>query len=166
MKLLSSLLGLLLLFFVTMAYAAPVIEISGKVVGVHDGDTLTLLNSQKNAIKVRLAEIDAPELRQPYGQKSKQYLSSLVFNKAVYIKVVNVDRYGRTVGRVYFQGRDINREMIASGMAWVYRQYLKDKSLLDIEEVAKSKMVGVWSLSDKDNVPPWEWRKNSKPRNR
>jgi endonuclease YncB( thermonuclease family) len=80
-------------------------------VGVSDGDTLTILNDRKQQIKVRLAEIDTPESAQPYGTRAKQELSRLVHGKTVIVKVRDIDRYGRIVGRVYEGGIDVNAEM-------------------------------------------------------
>ena len=131
----------------------------GRVVGVHDGDTLTLLNDQKRQTKVRLAEIDTPESAQPYGSRSKQALSDLVFNKTVQVDVRDIDRYGRTVGRVSVNGTDVNAAMVASGAAWVYRQYSKDTQLLVLEAEARAAQRGLWGLPEAQRVPPWEWRR-------
>lgn len=94
----------------------------GKVVGVSDGDTVTVLMSGR-PVKVRLAEIDAPEKRQPFGERSKQSLSDLVYGKQVKVNQQDLDRYGRIVGRVYVESIDVNVEQIKRGMAWIYRQY-------------------------------------------
>ena len=84
-------------------------------------------------MKVRLEEIDAPESGQPYGQKSKQALSDLVFRKDVVVRVQTTDRYRRTVGRPYVGDMDVCEEMVRIGAAWGYRQYLRDENLLEIE---------------------------------
>jgi endonuclease YncB( thermonuclease family) len=131
--------------------------IIGKVVGVTDGDTLTLLVEQV-PIKVRLAEIDTPEKNQPWGRHAKQALSDHVFDKTVQLHVVTRDRYGRTVGHVYLGDRNINREMVRMGHAWVYVKYSKDLTLLDDEKVARDAREGLWSLPEATWVPPWEWR--------
>lgn len=131
----------------------------GRVVGVHDGDTLTLLNDQKHQTKVRLAEIDTPESKQPYGSRSKQALSDLVFNKTVQVDVRDIDRYGRTVSRVSVGSTDVNAAMVASGAAWVYRQYSKDTQLLALEAEARAAQRGLWGLPEAQRVPPWEWRR-------
>lgn len=127
------------------------------IVGVSDGDTLTALTSDHQQIKVRLANIDAPEKRQPYGQRSKQSLSDLCFQKQAEIATQTTDRYGRTVAVVTCEGTEANREQVARGMAWVYTRYNKDPSLTAIEENAKVDKRGLWS--DPQAVPPWEWRK-------
>lgn len=136
-------------------------EYDGKVVSVHDGDTLTLLLTNKRTLKVRLAEIDAPEKGQPFGEKSKKLLSNLVFGRIVNIKETAIDRYGRTVGRVYTDKADVNLEMVKSGGAWAYMQYLHDNQIKVAEENARKFKIGLWS-SHEDAIPPWVWRKQSK----
>lgn len=133
-------------------------EYTGKVVGVHDGDTLTLLTRDRQQVKIRLAEIDTPESRQPYGTRARQILSDFVFGKQVRVGVQDTDRYGRVVGRVYVGNMDVNTEMIRRGAAWVYRQYLKDQSLLALEAEAKVAKRGLWGLPEAERQPPWEWR--------
>ena len=112
--------------------------------------------------KIRLAEIDTPERNQPYGSKAKDVLSDLVFNKEVKAEAQDVDRYGRYVARIYVGELDVSREMVRLGAAWVYRQYLRDKSLLEVEAEAKAAKRGLWSLQEAQNIPPWEWRRGSR----
>ena len=149
--------GLLAIFAVPLMAA----EYTGRVVGVSDGDTLTLLTAEKQQVKVRLGEIDTPESRQPYGQRAKQALSDLAYNQQARVVVQDVDRYGRTVGRVFVGATDVNAEMIRQGAAWVYRQYLKDQSLLALEQQAKSAKRGLWGLPEAERCPPWDWRKGT-----
>ena len=130
-------------------------DFTGNVVGVADGDTITVLRGREQ-IKVRLAEIDAPEKAQPFGNKSKQALSALVYGKAVLVVDQGQDRYKRTIGRVYQDDVDVSAEQIKQGMAWVYRKYSKDVSLLSLEDEAKAQRLGLWA--DAEPVPPWEWR--------
>ncbi len=134
-------------------------DLSGRVIGITDGDTVTLLTSDKQQVRIRLAEIDAPESGQPYGNKSKQKLSELIFGKDVRVVVQTTDRYGRTVGRPYAGDLDVCEEMVRAGAAWVYRQYVIDKSLFDIEIEAREAKRGIWGLSEAQNMPPWEWRR-------
>lgn len=150
--------AIFILIFPMYASAGMTGDISGVVVGVHDGDTITVLTPEKNSIKIRLAEIDAPESKQPYGQKAKQALSDLVFEKEVKVEIQDVDRYGRIVGKVFQDDGYINASMVQSGDAWVYRQYSKDPELLDLEQEAKSRRSGLWALPEADQIPPWEWR--------
>lgn len=138
------------------------IESQGKVVGVADGDTFTLLTPDKEQIKVRLSEIDAPESAQPYGTRAKQALSDLIFGKDVLVVKEDKDRYGRLVGHIYINGIHVNRKMVQDGMAWVYRQYLKDQSLLQDEQKAREAKRGLWNLPNTEQVPPWEWRKGNR----
>lgn len=129
---------------------------------VHDGDTLTLLTSQHQKLKIRLADIDAPELNQPYGESSQQLLNLFVFNKSVTVTSDTRDRYGRTIGRITRaqDGLDINAAMINLGAAWVYRHYARDKfTLLRIETTARQASRGLWSLQTADRIPPWQWRR-------
>ncbi len=134
-------------------------EYNGRVVGVSDGDTLTLLVDGKRQVKVRLAEIDAPEGGQPYGNRSKQELSALTFDKEAWVRVQDTDRYGRTVGRVFVGSVDVSAEMVRRGAAWVFRKYVKDASLFKLEEEARRDKRGLWSLPESERIPPWEWRR-------
>jgi endonuclease YncB( thermonuclease family) len=135
---------------------------SGKVVGIADGDTLTVLTDSKRQHKIRLAEIDAPEKHQPFGTKSKQSLSHLCFGKEAEIAPRVKDRYQRIVARVKCDGVDANAEQVNRGMAWVYRRYAKDHDLYVLEHGAKVEKRGLWA--DSSPTPPWQWRKNSNVR--
>lgn len=138
------------------AQAVQADGLTGKVVGVHDGDTITILSAGNTQHKIRLGQIDAPELRQDFGQVSKDALAAWVFGKTVDIEVETTDRYGRTVGRVRVDGQDANLAQVQAGMAWVYRQYAKDPAYFAAEDAAKAAKRGVWSRPDA--VPPWEYR--------
>ncbi len=151
-----------LIALIVLTSTAIAADLTGKVVGVHDGDTLTLLVTGNQQVKVRLGEIDTPELAQPYGQKAKQALSDLAFSKTAKVVVQDTDRYGRTVGRVYVGSTDVNAELVKQGAAWVYRQYLKDSSLIGLEDAAKAANQGLWALPASQRVPPWDWRKGEK----
>jgi len=144
-----------LLTLVEEAYQAKVIAIS-------DGDTLKVLTLKKKQIKIRLAEIDTPEREQPWGNRAKQALFDLTFQKMVTVHPVTTDRYGRTVAHILVDGLNVNREMVKTGNAWVYRQYLKDTSLLDLEAEARQAKRGLWRLPEARRVPPWEWRRRKK----
>lgn len=133
---------------------------SGKVVGVTDGDTLTVLKDGQEQVKIRLYGIDAPEGGQDFGAKAKQALSALTFGKVVDVQTMDQDRYGRTVGRVFADGQDVNEALVKSGMAWVYHQYCKEvltcQSWAGLEQDARAARGGLWA--DPDPTPPWEWR--------
>ena len=154
------------LFGILTILARPLMaaEYAGKVVGVSDGDTLTLLvpdGASFKQVKVRLGEIDTPESKQPYGERAKQILSDLAFGKQARVMVQDTDKYGRTVGRVYVGGVDVNAEMVKQGAAWVYRQYAKDQTLFRLEEQAKATTQGLWGLPEAQRCPPWDWRKGA-----
>jgi|SRR3569833_456374 len=153
-------LACLLLFALLPAFASAG-TLQGKVVHISDGDTLTVLVDHQQ-VKIRLAEIDAPESHQDYGQRAKQALGNLVFSKEVSVDYDRKDRYGRTIGRVYLGDLDVNAEMVRTGYAWVYRQYAKDKNLYALEDEARAARRGLWA-SDV-HVPPWEWRKKRRER--
>lgn len=127
------------------------------VIAVSDGDTLTALSDQREQIKVRIAEIDAPERRQPFGAASKRSLSDLCFKVRAEIRPTTRDRYGRTVARVTCRGEDASAHQVRSGMAWVFERYASDRSLLRLQDDAKAAARGLWS--ERTPVPPWEWRK-------
>jgi endonuclease YncB( thermonuclease family) len=135
-------------------------DTQGLVVSVHDGDTLTVL-VEKQQIKVRLAEIDAPELRQPFGNRSKQSLAELCFQVTAKVEQIARDRYGRSVGKVECTGVDAGAHQVATGMAWVYDRYSKPSSpLYRLQDGAKAARRGLWAESEP--VPPWEWRRAGK----
>jgi len=154
----------LALSFVFMVITSPVHAepLSGRVVAVSDGDTLTLLTPDKTQVKIRLVEIDAPEKGQPYGEKSKQILSGLVFGKDVSVKSQSKDRYGRVLGRVFIDGIDVNLRMVEQGAAWAYDQYLTDQNIKKAETSAREAQQGLWALQADQIVPPWDWRRGKK----
>lgn len=132
--------------------------IVGKVVGVSDGDTLTVLDGSNRQNKIRLSAIDAPEKNQPFGMRSKQALSSLCYGKDARVTPHIKDRYGRTVADVDCGGRNVNEEQVKTGMAWVYRKYAKGyEDLYRLEDEARAGRRGLWV--DQEAVPPWEYRK-------
>jgi endonuclease YncB( thermonuclease family) len=140
--------------------------IQGKVVGVADGDTITVLDATNTQHKIRLQGIDAPEKAQPFGQKSKQSLSQMVQSKQVTVEYQKKDKYGRTLGKVLHNGTDVCLEQIKLGMAWHYKQYKsdqpkEDRTLYDqTEQDARAKKAGLWI--DKAPTPPWEFRRQKK----
>lgn len=147
---------LFLLFQHAPAFAG---ELTGKVIAIADGDTLTVLSADQQQIKIRLAEIDTPESGQPYGSRARQALAALAFGKQARIVETDRDRYGRTVGRVYVGGMDVNAELVRQGAAWVYRHYAKDPALFALEAEARAAKRGLWALPEAQRLPPWEWRK-------
>lgn len=128
-----------------------------KIVGITDGDTLTALCAGDRQVKVRLAEIDAPEKKQPFGMRSKQALSDLCFGKQADVAPQTKDRYGRTVARIMCDGQDASEQLVRSGMAWVFDRYVTDRGLYRLQDEARAARRGLWG--DSGPVPPWEWRK-------
>ena len=134
----------------------------GKVVAIADGDTLTVLDDNKTQHKIRLSGIDAPERAQPYGQRSKEYLSTLVFGKTIEVETAKQDRYKRTLGKIVLDGRDVNLAMVVAGLAWHYKKYEREQTAADrllyddAEKEARLAGRGLWK--DAGHVPPWEWR--------
>lgn len=137
-----------------LVIASPLFALSGKVVSIHDGDTITILQG-KQQIKVRLFGIDAPELEQPYGKKSKQFLANLIAGEVVEVEPKGKDRYKRTLGIIYFKGQDINAQMVLNGYAWAYVKY--SRIYVDQEKTARENKRGLWQSSNP--TPPWQWRK-------
>lgn len=135
------------------------------VVGITDGDTLTARcgePGQYRQEKIRLAGIDAPERKQPYGNKARQALSALCHEQAARITIRSKDRYGRTIADVQCKGQDAAAYMVSAGLAMVYTQYAKDHQLLvPLQESAKAARAGQWRMLDTaaPPVPPWQWRK-------
>ncbi|MDO8990109.1 MAG: thermonuclease family protein [Sideroxyarcus sp.] len=136
--------------------------LQGRVVSIADGDTVTVLDGSNTQTKIRLMGIDAPEKKQAFGQRSKQHLSDLVFDKHVTVEYSKKDRYGRTVGKLLVEGLDANLEQVKAGMAWHYKQYQKeqtpsDRSLYsESENRARAARIGLWA--DPDPTPPWGFR--------
>lgn len=131
------------------------------VIGVSDGDTLTVMNKGR-PMKVRLANIDAPEKQQAFGARSKQSLSELCFGRDAKLDGAKKDRYGRTVAVVHCDAINANVAQVRNGMAWVYRQYNHDAALPAIEAMARLSRVGLWS--DRSPQEPWLFRKERKGR--
>lgn len=135
-------------------------SISGKVIGISDGDTFRLLAEGNETVRVRLYGIDAPEKGQDYATQSQQKLSSLIFSKQVRVQQKNKDRYGRVVGVAFADDININEEMLRSGLAWHYRQYDKNDEWARLQSEAQRKRVGLWNKPSP--TPPWEWRKDKR----
>lgn len=133
-----------------------------RVIKIADGDTLTALDANLQQVKCRLYGIDAPEKKQAFGQASKMSLAELSFGRSALIDIVGRDRYGRAICRVAVAGVDVNKEQIARGMAWMYREYAKDSAYSDAESAAQARRVGIWR--DAQPVPPWAFRRAGRQR--
>lgn len=145
-----------------VAVSAEANEIRARVVGITDGDTITVLTEQRREMRVRLAEIDAPERRQSFGDRAREMLSQIVFERQVRIVANGTDRNRRVIGRVFVGSLDVNAEMVRRGGAWVFRRYSDDPMLLRLEAEARSTRRGIWALPDAQRLPPWEWRSNGR----
>lgn len=150
----------ILIFYASITNAATLV---GQVVGVTDGDTITVLDAGHTQYKIRLAGIDAPEKKQAFGQVSKKSLSDLVYEKVVSVEYSKQDRYGRIVGKVLVNGLDANLEQVKRGMAWFYKKYENEQPLQDrldyfhAQDLAEMEKVGLWA--DNGPVAPWDFRK-------
>ncbi len=153
------------------AWAGRIVE--GMVRAVYDGDTVLLATREESRLKVRLYGIDAPETKkpdkpgQPFGDIAKRTLMYKIMGRQVKAEIVDIDQYKRAVAVIRYSGRDINREMVAEGMAWAYRQYLQgayESEYIDSETRARSRRAGLWRESNPQ--PPWEFRKVYKGRDK
>ena len=149
-----------ILLLLLATFTAQAATFAGKVVGVSDGDTITVLAAGNKQFKIRLLAIDTPESGQAYGDKAKQALSKKVFGQFVQVHWEKQDMYKRTLGNITIGKRWINLEMVAEGWAWHYKQYDKDKRFADAEVKAKATRKGLWA--GPNPVAPWDWRKQKK----
>ena len=139
-------------------------NINGKVVAITDGDTFKLLTQDSIVHRIRIANIDCPERKQPYSKKATQFTSKAIFGKQIKVNVLNTDRYGRLIGVVIYNDTlNLNYELVKNGMAWHYLAYSKDKKLDSIETYAKTNCLGLWN--EENPIAPWDWRKRKKKKN-
>jgi endonuclease YncB( thermonuclease family) len=134
----------------------------GTVVGVSDGDTLTLLTTDQRQVRIRLAEIDAPEIHgQPYGQAAKAALSRLAYRGPASADIASIDQYGRSVAIVEVAGVNVNAAMVRQGFAWAYLRYQTDPAYSCLEADARYRKLGLWSDEGTPSVPPWQFRRGT-----
>lgn len=134
--------------------------LTGTVRWIMDGDTFDLRNGDKSTI-IRLWGVDAPEKDQPGSKRAVDALIDLIGRKRVQVEVVEHDRYGRVVGKVYYRKIYVNEELLRRGCAWWYKQYAPDaKDLEQAYRFAFDNRIGLWAYNN--NVPPWEYRANKK----
>lgn len=151
-----------LLLSASLATPAFGSTLQGKVVGISDGDTITVLDANHQERKIRLAGIDAPEKSQAFGSRSKQHLSNMIFGKPVVVDWNKTDKYGRTIGKVIVNGQDANLNQVKAGLAWHYKDYAKEQSAIDRDEyanaetTARAQRLGLWL--DAKPIPPWDFR--------
>ncbi len=155
--------SLLAIVLSLLAVTASADTLTGRVVGIADGDTLTLLDATNTQHKIRLAGIDSPEKGQPFGQVCKQNLSDLAYDRVAAVESSKLDRYGRVIGKVLVNGKDVNLGQVRRGCGWHYKKYQNEQILDDrlsynaAEESARAGKVGLWT--DHEPMPPWAWRK-------
>jgi len=141
-------------------------NLTGKVIRVTDGDSITVLDVEKAQYKIRLAGIDAPERKQPYGKVARQFLAKQVFKKQVCVSWYKRDKYKRLVGVVSIDGEDMNLKLLSAGLGWHYKQYQSEQSASDrvryseAQESAEDDNVGLWR--DRNPIPPWLWRRGER----
>jgi endonuclease YncB( thermonuclease family) len=135
-------------------------QFDARVIKVIDGDTIWVKSANKH-VKIRLSYIDAPELKQKFGIRSKNYLTNLIQDKSVQIDTYRKDRYNRIIGEVYIHNDKesvfVNAKLIKSGHAWVYKRYRNNQYLINLEDHARANEKGVWST--KNPIEPWVYRK-------
>ena len=137
--------------------------LTGKVIGVKDGDTVEVLDNQNKSAILRLAEVDCPEKKQPYGNAAKQFTSNAIYRKTITYLVVDKDRYGRSVAKVYYKNKYLSAELIKNGMGWHYKKYSHSTELALLEQKARTQKIGLWV--DPNPIYPSDWRKAKRTKN-
>jgi endonuclease YncB( thermonuclease family) len=149
---------LLLIITITPVYAE---QYEATVIKVIDGDTIWIKKDNKH-IKIRLSYIDAPELKQNFGIRSRNFLSNLVLDKMIEVNTNKKDRYNRHLGEIYIHNTKesifVNAKMIKSGNAWVYKTYTNNPYLKNLEDYAKMNKKGLWN--EQKIIEPWIFRRN------
>jgi len=148
-------------FYVTCSNVSNAQNYEGKVIKVTDGDSINILYEGK-PLRIRLAEIDAPERGQPFWKKSREALADYVAGKEVTVEEVDIDRYKRIVGQVYVGDLWVNGALVRGGYAYVYPRYVTTERLYEFEEEARESQAGIWKLPESERVKPWEWRKQKR----
>jgi len=146
---------LILLWFVFN----PSDTLTGRVVRVIDGDTIIILLNGNIQERIRLADIDAPETGQEYSEQSRLYLSEMVAGKAVQIEYEERDIYGRILGTIFVDGKNVNEEMVHAGLAWEYK-YNKNAKIRELQKEAQSRGINIWS--SKNPIDPYDYRRIKK----
>jgi len=143
----------------------PVADRAGRplwrVETVHDGDTVTCLDEQGRPQKIRLQGIDAPEHGQPYGDAARRGLAGKLAGGTVRVEGTDRDQHGRLLGTLWIDDRDLNRELVAEGLAWAFGGFATDDELVAAEAAARRQRRGLWA--DQQPVEPRQWR-DSHPR--
>lgn len=148
----------------TLSISSVAEELTGRVIDVASGDSITLLDTSNTELKVRLSGIDAPEKQQPYGIESKKSLHDLLYGKEVTVNWIKRDYHKRVVGKVMLNKTDINLEQVKRGMAWVFKHFMNDpysqdqSDYIEAQAEAEKRHLGLWTQNDP--IPPWEFRRH------
>lgn len=147
----------LLLLLVCLTVDAHAEQFNARIIAVLDGDTVMVVRDKLPPIKIRLAEIDAPEMAQPGGMDAKQALSEVLLHKSADVDGHAVDQYGRLIAHIDIDGKQINELMLRSGMAWEYSHFHRNRHYVALQSEAQAAKRGVWRQAAP--IPPWQWRK-------
>lgn len=150
-----------LVVLLCVGVAPALADFCGRVVNVHDGDTVTILSGGVER-RVRLVGIDAPERGQPHGSAARRGLAARIAGRDVQVIERGADSYGRTLARLRIGGADVNALQVRDGFAWVFRRFENDPALIALEDEARAARRGLWR--DPEPVPPWVWRERHPPR--
>jgi endonuclease YncB( thermonuclease family) len=150
--------ALIFCLFILKASDALAAQFIAKVNRVVDGDTVVVTTGEGKSVRIRMSDIDAPEKDQPWGPEATQALNVLIRDKTVLVIAVDTDRYGRVVATLFEADKNINQAMVEQGHAWVYRGYLRDSSLLNLESSARSQQIGLWHNASA--IEPRIWRRS------
>lgn len=150
---------LIVIFFLSLSNCLYS-QLKGRIIGVSDGDSVSLLDDKNVVFKIRLNGIDAPEKKQDFGNASKNFIGDLIYDKFVWVRTNGLDRYGRTIGTIYLNenmiGKSVNEMSLENGMSWHYKKYDKNILWSNIELKAKEDKIGLWQLQNP--IPPWSFR--------
>jgi endonuclease YncB( thermonuclease family) len=150
-----------LIFFLILSINCFSQTLTGKVTAITDGDTFKLLDQDSTLHRIRIANIDCPEKKQPFSTRAKKFASDAIFGKTIEVEVLSKDRYGRLIGIVFYNDSlTVNHELVKNGLAWHYVKYSNDSILQSLEDHARLEKLGLWQ--DPNSIPPWEWRANKK----
>jgi micrococcal nuclease len=136
-------------------------SLTGKVIGIKDGDTVVVIDANNTQTTLRLAEVDCPEKKQAFGTKAKQFTSDAVYLKEVKYIVTDTDRYGRSIAKIYYDdNKYLSAEIIKNGFGWQYKQYSTSKLLANLEQEARQNKRGLWV--EPNPIYPSDFRKSKR----
>lgn len=154
----------ILLLLISLIFATTALSddlMTARVVGVSDGDNITVLTPINKQVLIRLYGIDCPEEGQAFGVEAKQFTSGQCFGMTIQYRLMGIDRFDRTIAKVFLEdGRELNLEILKAGFAWHFERYSKRQDYVDAEAEARKAGVGLWA--DPDPTPPWDWRREGR----